>query len=191
MNENKAFPNVEPRPSVAVELMGERAISEAVAEAAARFLSEKGDRPLCVVGLATRGVPLARRLAAKMKELGVEAGFGSIDPSFYRDDYHTRIKMPSPDLPTPQNLDGAGVILVDDVMYTGRSVRAALTALLDLGRPAFVRLWVLVDRPGRERPSVPDLSGMCLEGRVSGEVRVRLKETDGEDVVLLTEGKGE
>ncbi|MBO7130785.1 MAG: bifunctional pyr operon transcriptional regulator/uracil phosphoribosyltransferase PyrR [Fibrobacterales bacterium] len=173
----------------AVQLMGKRAISEAVAEAAARFASCGSDRPLRVIGLATRGIPLAERLAARLNEMGVSARPGSLDPSFYRDDIHVRseIKMPADGLPALQDLDGAGVILVDDVMHTGRSARAALTALSDLGRPAFVKFWVLVSRPGREMPIVPDLSGLTLQGRISGEVRVSLEETDGEDVVRLFE----
>lgn len=189
MSTEKKLPHDDRRPGAAVQLMGKKAVSEAVAEAAACFSSCAGGAPLRVIGLATRGVPLAARLAAKLREMGVAAEAGSLDPSFYRDDIHVRstVKMPSGDLPGLQNLDGAGVVLVDDVMHTGRSARAALTALADFGRPAFVKFWVLVSRPGREMPIVPDLAGLTLQGRVSGDVRVSLEETDGEDVVRLHE----
>ena len=80
------------------------------------------------------------------------------------------------------------MLLVDDVLHTGRSVRAALSALLDYGRPEYVRLWVLIERPGRELPIAADLAGMTLEGRLLGDVHVKLRESDGVDAVHLVEG---
>lgn len=176
---------------IAVELMDRIAIEEAIRDAARYFsATEKGKR-LHVIGLATRGIPLAERLTVQLCERGVDAVCGSLDPSFHRDDYRMRgtLKLPSAETDLLDGIDGAGVLLVDDVLHTGRSVRAALSALLDYGRPSYVRLWALIERPGREFPIAADSTGMTLSGRMHGEVRVRMKEIDGIDAVHLEEGK--
>lgn len=175
---------------VTIELMDAAAIADAIRDASRHFAHLEKKQRLYVIGLATRGVPLAVRLTEELKKAGIDAVAGSLDPSFHRDDYHTRrdLKMPSGELELLHNVEGAGVLLVDDVLHTGRSVRAALSALLDYGRPKYVRLWVLIERSGRELPIAADLSGMTLEGRVKGDVRVKLKETDGMETVYLVEG---
>ena len=113
---------------------------------------------LVLVGMRTRGVPLAKRLAANMEDLeGVKIPVGALDISLYRDDLALLDKQPTVEhTDIPVNIDGKSVVLVDDVLYTGRTIRAALDALMDFGRPASIRLAVLIDRGERELPIQPD-----------------------------------
>ena len=150
--------------------------------------AEAADR-LALVGMQTRGVYLARRLRDRIEALeGVRLPFGILDPTFYRDDVHRRLGPPAVQ-PTdiPFDLDDRRLVLVDDVVYTGRTTRAALDALMDLGRPASVRLLTLIDRGLRELPVAPDFVGRTVPTVPGEEVRVRLTETDGEDGVWLVE----
>ncbi|HMO53186.1 MAG TPA: bifunctional pyr operon transcriptional regulator/uracil phosphoribosyltransferase PyrR [Tepidiformaceae bacterium] len=145
----------------------------------------RGTGGLVLIGLLSRGYPLARRLAAAIREFeGVDVPVGSLDIGLYRDDV-TRRSAPPPvrpsDIPVP--IDGKTVVLVDDVLFTGRSIRAALDALLDFGRPARVRLAVLIDRGHREVPIRPDFVGKNIPTALVQDVQVRLAETDGEDSV--------
>jgi pyrimidine operon attenuation protein / uracil phosphoribosyltransferase len=147
--------------------------------------SNRGTQDLVLIGLLSRGYPLARRLAAAIREFeGVEVPVGALDIGLYRDDV-TRRSAPPPirpsDIPVP--IDGKTIVLVDDVLFTGRSIRAALDALLDFGRPARVRLAVLIDRGHREVPIRPDFVGKNIPTALVQEVQVRLAETDGEDSV--------
>jgi pyrimidine operon attenuation protein / uracil phosphoribosyltransferase len=147
--------------------------------------SNHGTKDLVLIGLLSRGYPLARRLAAAIREFeGVEVPVGALDIGLYRDDV-TRRSAPPPirpsDIPVP--IDGKTIVLVDDVLFTGRSIRAALDALLDFGRPARVRLAVLIDRGHREVPIRPDFVGKNIPTALVQEVQVRLAETDGEDSV--------
>jgi pyrimidine operon attenuation protein/uracil phosphoribosyltransferase len=149
--------------------------------------SNRGTRDLVLIGLLSRGYPLARRLALAIKEFeGAEVPVGSLDIGLYRDDV-TRRSAPPPvrpsDIPVP--IDGKTIVLVDDVLFTGRSIRAALDALLDFGRPARVRLAVLIDRGHREVPIRPDFVGKNIPTALVQEVQVRLAETDGEDSVYV------
>lgn len=146
-----------------------------------------GTDGLIIVGLLTRGHPLALRLGRLVNEFeGVEVPVGSLDIGLYRDDVARR-GQPTPLRPSsiPANIDGATVVLVDDVLFTGRSIRAALDALLDFGRPARVRLATLIDRGHRELPIRPDFVGKNIPTALVQEVRVLLKETDGEDAVYV------
>ncbi len=159
-----------------------------------RVAQEIASRPpaaeLVLVGMATRGIPLADKLADRLERLrGTPVRRGSIDPTFFRDDFHYRMRFKNPVLRAqlPVAIDGAEVVLVDDVLYTGRSVRAALDALMELGRPAAVRLCVMVDRGCRELPIAPDWCGLRVETRPGQEVRVRLRPHDAEDLVNLVE----
>lgn len=172
--------------------MDGEAIADAIRDAAGYFAHRKAGQKLHVIGLATRGVPLAERLTKELRARGVDAVSGSIDPSFHRDDYHTRsrLKLPSAETAPLQDIEGEGVLLVDDVLYTGRSVRAAMSGLLEYGRPKYVRLWVLIERPGRELPIAADYAGMTLEGRLNGDVSVKLLESDGVDGVHLYKEEG-
>jgi pyrimidine operon attenuation protein/uracil phosphoribosyltransferase len=146
---------------------------------------------LVLVGIPTRGAPLARRLAARVEAFsGTPVDVGTVDITHYRDDLRLRgvRALESTELPDA-GIDGRLVVLVDDVLYSGRSVRAALDALRDLGRPRAVQLAVLVDRGHRELPIRADYVGKNVPTSRSQAVKVRLAEVDGADEVLLTEGE--
>ena len=145
----------------------------------------KGASDIVLIGVLTRGVHLAERLAERIAAIeGVTPPTGALDIGLYRDDIGMR--APAALAPTRvPNLDGKVVVLVDDVLYTGRSTRAALDALMDLGRPRAVQLAVLVDRGHRELPIRADYVGKNVPTRRQEEVRVRMSETDGRDEVLL------
>jgi pyrimidine operon attenuation protein / uracil phosphoribosyltransferase len=144
---------------------------------------------LVLVGIPTRGAPLARRLAARIEAFsGVAVDVGTVDITLYRDDLRRRgVRALEPTELPDRGIDDRLVILVDDVLYSGRSVRAALDALRDLGRPRAVQLAVLVDRGHRELPIRADLVGKNLPTSRTQKVSVRLAETDGVDEVLVTE----
>ncbi|HUZ26391.1 MAG TPA: bifunctional pyr operon transcriptional regulator/uracil phosphoribosyltransferase PyrR [Streptosporangiaceae bacterium] len=155
-----------------------------------------GAADVVLLGIPTRGVPLAHRLADRLSqaEHGAEHGLvpvGSLDVTMYRDDLRLRPArtLGHTDVP-PAGIDGRIVVLVDDVLYSGRTVRAALDALVDLGRPRAVQLAVLVDRGHRELPIRADYVGKNLPTSQREVVRVLLGETDGQDAVLLSEDGG-
>ena len=146
-----------------------------------------GARDCVLLGIPTRGVPLAHRLAARIHAFeGVDLPAGALDITLYRDDLRLRgaRAVGHTDLP-PGGIDGLQVILVDDVLFSGRTVRAALDALKDLGRPRAVQLAVLVDRGHRELPIRADYVGKNMPTALTEQVRVRLAETDGADEVRL------
>ncbi len=146
-----------------------------------------GATGLILVGLLSRGYTLAQRLAREISEFeGVEVPVGSLDIGLYRDDLSHRVAPPSLRPSSIPNVDGATVVLVDDVLFTGRSIRAALDALIDFGRPARVRLAVLIDRGHRELPIRPDFVGKNLPTAFVQRVRVRLAEVDGDDAVYVS-----
>ncbi|MCS7207412.1 MAG: bifunctional pyr operon transcriptional regulator/uracil phosphoribosyltransferase PyrR [Dehalococcoidia bacterium] len=146
----------------------------------------KGAHALLLVGILTRGVPLAQRLAERIQRFeGVEVPVGSLDISFYRDDIHLRRPLPAGATHIPVDVTGRHCILVDDVLFTGRSVRAAMDALTDWGRPKSVQLAVLVDRGHRELPVRADYVGRNIPTSVREEVQVRLEEVDGRDEVVI------
>jgi pyrimidine operon attenuation protein / uracil phosphoribosyltransferase len=145
-----------------------------------------------LLGIPTRGVPLAQRLAGLASEFeGQTVPHGSLDVTMYRDDLRLRPAraLGRTELP-PDGIDGKTIVLVDDVLYSGRTVRAALDALIDLGRPRSVQLAVLVDRGHRELPIRADYVGKNLPTSQREMVRVLLTEVDGEDAVLLGEREG-
>lgn len=147
----------------------------------------KGAEALAVVGIHTRGIPLAEQLASKLSELeGVDVPTGRLDITLYRDDLTEVAHQPIiRDTNVPFDLTERRVILVDDVLYTGRTVRAALDALIDLGRPKSIQLAVLVDRGHRELPIRADYVGKNLPTAKQEVVKVKLAETDQEDIVEL------
>jgi pyrimidine operon attenuation protein/uracil phosphoribosyltransferase len=151
---------------------------------------EDGRADVVLVGIPTRGAPLARRLAARVAAFsGFPVDVGTVDITLYRDDLRMRGVRALEETVLPEGgIDGRLVVLVDDVLFSGRSVRAALDALRDLGRPRAVQLAVLVDRGHRELPIRADYVGKNLPTSRSQAVRVRLTEVDGEDAVLVTEG---
>jgi pyrimidine operon attenuation protein/uracil phosphoribosyltransferase len=148
----------------------------------------KGAGDLVIMGIRTRGVPLAQRLAGAIGEIeGSPALVGTLDVTLYRDDYaHTgprplgRTRFPAP-------VDGKTVVLVDDVLYTGRTIRAAMDAIMDYGRPRAIQLAILVDRGHRELPIRPDYVGKNVPTSPSQSVRVALEECDGEESVVVTD----
>jgi pyrimidine operon attenuation protein/uracil phosphoribosyltransferase len=144
-----------------------------------------GTEQLVLVGIHSRGVPLARRLATEIAAIaGHDVPVGSLDIGLYRDDLGTRPTpiLASTDVP---DIDGSTVVLVDDVLYTGRTIRAALDALADLGRPAVVQLAVLTDRGHRQLPIRADYVGKNLPTSDDERVTVKLSEVDGVDGVWL------
>ncbi|SDG60577.1 bifunctional pyr operon transcriptional regulator/uracil phosphoribosyltransferase PyrR [Klenkia brasiliensis] len=144
---------------------------------------------LVLVGIPTRGAPLARRLAARIEAFtGRSVDVGTVDITLYRDDLRTRGVRALEDTRLPDaGIDGRLVVLVDDVLFSGRSVRAALDGLRDVGRPRAVQLAVLVDRGHRELPIKADFVGKNVPTSRSQQVRVRLAEVDGEDGVSVTD----
>jgi pyrimidine operon attenuation protein/uracil phosphoribosyltransferase len=146
-----------------------------------------GAGAVVLVGLYTRGLVIARRLAAAIEEFeALAVPVGALDVAFYRDDINLRAVAPLGPTEVPVDITGRVVVLVDDVLYTGRTVRAAMDALTELGRPRAVQLAVLVDRGHRELPIRPDFVGKNLPTRLGEDVRVRLTEIDdGPDVVEL------
>ena len=148
-----------------------------------------GSDQVVLLGIPTRGVPLARRLAARISSFeGAAVPVGSLDVTVHRDDLRLRPAraLRRTEVP-PDGIDGKTVVLVDDVLFSGRTIRAALDALNDLGRPRAVQLAVLVDRGHRELPIRADYVGKNLPTAHREVVRVLLEETDGEDSVLLGE----
>jgi pyrimidine operon attenuation protein/uracil phosphoribosyltransferase len=151
----------------------------------------RGVDGLALVGIKTRGEVLARRLAARIVKIEKPAqplDVGSLDVTFYRDDSSERPLRPAAASELSFSVEKRTVVLVDDVLYTGRTVRAALTALLDYGRAARVQLAVMVDRGLRELPIRADFVGKNVPTSVREKVRVFLAETDGEDKIAILEG---
>jgi pyrimidine operon attenuation protein / uracil phosphoribosyltransferase len=158
-----------------------RRISHEIIEA------NSGAESLLILGIPTRGVPLAQRIAKELTAIvGTEVATGSIDITMYRDDLAERAR-PLGDTSIPvASIENMVVVLVDDVLFSGRSVRAAMHALADLGRPRQIKLAVLVDRGHRELPIRPDFVGKNLPTAASERVTVRLVETDGSDEVVIS-----
>ena len=178
---------VQPEPARVV--LDDRDISRALTRISHEILERnRGARDLLVLGIPRRGVPLAERIATRIGEAEqTSVPIGSLDITPYRDDLRMRPAraLAHTDIPT-SGVDGAVVVLVDDVLFSGRTIRAALDALNDLGRPTAVRLAVLVDRGHRQLPIRADFVGKNLPTSLAEDVRVHLTETDAEDSVLIT-----
>ncbi|MEZ4464118.1 MAG: bifunctional pyr operon transcriptional regulator/uracil phosphoribosyltransferase PyrR [bacterium] len=170
-------------------LLDERAVDRALRRLALQILEAAPDPAgLALVGVRTRGVPLARRLAATIAtQEGLSVPVGELDIALYRDDVLTAHPEVRPTV-LPFEVEGRHIVLVDDVLFTGRTVRAALDALMAWGRPRVVRLAVLVDRGHRELPLHADFVGLAVDTTLAESVAVRLAETDGADQVLLCGG---
>ena len=168
-----------------------RDVSRALTRIAHEILERnKGAHDLVLLGIPTRGVYLAQRVAAKIAAVeGVDVPVGSLDVTMYRDDL--RLRPARTLLPTqipPSGIDGKVVVLVDDVLFSGRTIRAALDAMNDVGRPEAVRLAVLVDRGHRELPIRADFVGKNLPTSLVEKVAVSLEEYDGRDAVTINGG---
>jgi pyrimidine operon attenuation protein/uracil phosphoribosyltransferase len=172
-------------------VLDEHDISRALTRIAHEILERnKGSEGLVLLGIPSRGVPLAHRVAARIADVeGVEVPVGSLDVTMYRDDLRLRPArtLLRTDIP-PAGIDGRVVVLVDDVLFSGRTIRAALDAMNDVGRPKAVRLAVLVDRGHRELPIRADFVGKNLPTSLVESVHVRLAEVDGEDAVTIDAG---
>lgn len=149
----------------------------------------RGTGSLTLLGIPTRGVALARRIADAIASIdGEMVPVGSLDITLYRDDLRLRpARALEPTAIPAEGVDGRTVVLVDDVLYSGRTIRAALDALNDIGRPDIVQLAVLVDRGHRQLPIRPDFVGKNLPTSLEQQVRVQLREVDGADLVAIEE----
>lgn len=163
-------------------------IATGVERLAAAIREKHGGKPIALVGIRSRGDEVAERVLTLLSEDDWDLAFGVLDISLYRDDYehlHENPLLQESDIAF--SVDGAHIILVDDVLFTGRTIRAALDALSDYGRPAKVELAVLIDRGHREMPIQPDYVGITLDTRRLDHVLVSLEGTDGKDEVRIVE----
>ncbi|OKH25657.1 bifunctional pyr operon transcriptional regulator/uracil phosphoribosyltransferase [Hydrococcus rivularis NIES-593] len=173
-----------------IEILSAEEIRRTVTRLASQIVEKSGDlSQIVLLGIYTRGVPLAAMLANQIEILErVKVPIGAIDITFYRDDLD-RIKTRTPEkTKIPFDLTGKTVILVDDVIYKGRTIRAALNAVTEYGRPQAIRLLVLVDRGHRELPIHPDFIGKKLPTASEERVKVYLQQVDGRDAVELIKG---
>ena len=193
------MPTDSPARDRAREILDADALARTLARLAHELIERNDElQRLALVGIHTRGVPLAQRLRGLVAERsGVEPDLGSVDISFHRDDVLVRGRSaPRHAHPVVRgtelgfSLEGRTCVLVDDVLFTGRTIRAAIDALLDYGRPDRVQLAVLVDRGHRELPIRPDYVGKNLPTSLDERVRVELEEIDGRDRVVLELGAG-
>lgn len=177
------------------EVMDAEAMDRALTRIAHEILeANKGAGDVALAGILTRGVDMAARLAERIERIeGTKVLVGSLDISFYRDDVATRFspEVHATDIPFP--VEGRTIVLVDDVLYTGRTIRAAMDAIMDYGRPAAIQLAVLVDRGHRELPIRADFVGKNVPTARRERVKVLLKQHDDRDAVVILEddGKGE
>jgi pyrimidine operon attenuation protein / uracil phosphoribosyltransferase len=166
--------------------------SEAIAQTVSRITDEvisrnRDSKHLVVVGIRTRGIYLAQRLAQQVKNItGIKPPLGTLDISLYRDDLQLKREWPElKKTDIPFTIEQKTVILVDDVIFTGRTSRAAIEAIMDFGRPSSIQLAVLVDRGHRELPIQADYIGRKIDTNKHEKVRVLLNETDGKDEVTI------
>jgi pyrimidine operon attenuation protein/uracil phosphoribosyltransferase len=171
------------------QVLDEAALDRALTRIAHEILERNaGAQNLAVVGLRTRGVTLAQRLARKIAAIdGASLPVGTLDITLYRDDLDLQRTPVIRGTDIPFTIKGKTVILVDDVLFTGRTIRAALDAIIDLGRPQMIQLAILIDRGHRELPIRPDFVGKNLPTSRRESVAVRLREHDGEDRVVIEE----
>ena len=173
---------------VKAELMDGQAVSRTLLRLTHEILEKnRGTEDLVIVGIRDRGDNLARRMIESIREIeGETVPLGVLDITLYRDDFQRLAESPViQETDIPFDITEKKVILVDDVLYTGRTIRAALDALIDFGRPALIQLAVLVDRGHRELPIKADYVGKNVPTAAGEEVQVRVKEVDGEDRVVL------
>ena len=171
------------------QIMNQEDVRRALTRVAHEILEyNRGAEELVIVGIHTRGVHIARRIAANLAEFeDIEVPVATLDVSLYRDDTRVRSQSQTKLQPTdiPMGIQGMRVVLVDDVLYTGRTIRAAMDALVDFGRPQQIQLAILLDRGHRELPIRADYVGQNLPTAFNERVKVRLMETDGADEVAL------
>ena len=174
---------------IRARIMDADAMRRAITRIAHEILERnKGTEGLALIGIRRRGVPLALRLRDRIMEIeSAEVPVGTLDITRYRDDVHRDMEVSSTLTEIPFDVTGKHVVLVDDVLYTGRTTRAAMDALIDLGRPNTIQLAVLIDRGHRELPIRADYVGKNVPTSRKENVAVRLRETDGVDEVVIEE----
>lgn len=172
---------------VKAHIMDKTQIDRALSRIAHEIVEKNGPQNVALVGIRTRGVPLAKSLVAKIEEFeGVKVPYGSVDVTLYRDDLSQIAANPVVQATElPFELDGYHVVLVDDVLFTGRTVRAAMDALIDFGRPRSIQLAVLVDRGHRELPLRADFVGKNVPTSKREVIKVTCADVDGEDSVSI------
>ncbi len=180
---------------MAIKLYNASWVKSALAGMAESISNEKFlDKGLALIGIQTRGAEIADRLAALLQDKGISAEVGYLDPTMFRDDLHTGAGLKGlKETAINFDIEGKAVILIDDVILTGRSVRAAIDGLLHYGRPACVRLYILVDRGGREIPIQPDVTGAHIDVPQGSWIRIKLEATDQRDdaVYIIEDGENE
>jgi len=172
------------------EVVDEEGLERTITRLAHEIIERnRGTKNLVIVGIRTRGAFLAERIQRKISDIEkVEIPLGVLDATLYRDDFRRALKQPKVSVTDiPFDIDGMNLVLVDDVLYTGRTARAALDALMDFGRPQRIQLVVLVDRGHRELPIKADFVGKNIPTSVGEEVRVKMKELDNIDAVFLVD----
>jgi len=155
------------------------------------ILEKKGTKDLVLMGMRTRGEFLAQRIQRKIKEIeNIEIPLSVLDVTLYRDDFRTRMKQPEVSVSNiTTDITEKNIVLIDDVLYTGRTVRSALNAIMDFGRPSTIQLVVLVDRGHKELPVKADYVGKNIPTSTNEEIKVKMTEVDGEDAIYLVELK--
>lgn len=175
---------------IKAQLLDEKGIERSLIRISHEIIEKnKGTENLVLVGIKTRGVPLAQRISSYIESFeGVKIPVGTLDITLYRDDLTEKYEQPSINNNSIDfEIKGKTIILVDDVLFTGRTVRAAMDAIIRLGRPKAIQLAVLIDRGHRELPIRPDYVGKNVPTSLSEIVHVRLSETDGENKVIISE----
>lgn len=176
--------------NIKAKIIDETGLSRTITRLSHEILERnKGSENIILIGMRTRGEFLAKRIQNKIKEIdGNFPTLGILDATLYRDDFRTRLKQPEVTVTDITfDITEKDVILIDDVLYTGRTTRAALDALMDLGRPSSIQFCVLVDRGHREMPIKADFIGKNIPTSVNEEVKVKMQEIDDEDAVYLIE----
>jgi len=171
-------------------ILSSEQIEQILKDLTSRIISETpGELDIAVIGIRSRGEILAQRLSSRLsQQLGKDVPCGTLDITLYRDDLNSPQGTAQPQVRTTEigfDIDDKIIILVDDVLYTGRSTRAAMDALIDLGRPRAIKLAVLVDRVGRELPIQPDYAGYKANAAPGQLVQVFLSESDGKEEVII------
>ncbi len=173
---------------IKAQIIDEAGLNRTITRLAHEILERnKGSENIVLIGMRTRGEFIAKRIHEKIKEIDHrEPPLGVLDITLYRDDFRTRLKQPEVSVTNITfDINEKDIILIDDVLFSGRTARAALDALMDLGRPNTIQLCVLIDRGHREMPIRADFVGKNIPTSINEEIKVKMKEVDGEDAVYL------